>query len=176
MHYLRSKLSVLAPIISGSLLVFIFMTGCTPAQTAALDAALDNLVRNKSLAEQFVRDVKTRTDPSDFTYQRLVQDYEAARASNDDYLNSVKLAALTNQPQTDLKQLSEDAQNAAAEFLASAVTTLRPTTDPKGIQFRRAMVFPNDLSRLLQTLPKNRRGQLIRQFENQVRWHSWRQL
>jgi hypothetical protein len=173
-HYLRSKSSFLVATVIASLLLF-FITSCNTADLAAVDTALNDLVQNKNLAEQFVRDLKMTVEPSDPTYQRLVQDYEAARACYDDYLDSVK-SPVTRQNQIDLNQLSEDAKSSAADFLEQATRSLRPTINTRRIHFQRAIVLPEDLTQVLQKFPKNRRNQLIRQFETQVRWRSWRQL
>jgi len=158
-------------------LVFGSTTACSStAAIGALQAALTSLVQNKSLAEQFVRDVKTSVDPTDPVYQQVMESYEEARDSYNNFLNSVELAAKTNQSKPDLSESAESAQNATADFLESATKTLRPNANTRGIAFRRAIVLPEGLPKDLSELPKKSRQDVINHFDREVRWRSWRQL
>jgi len=159
---------------------FMFIDACTPAETSdtlnALDAALSTLVQNRSLAEQFVRDVKTNVDATDPTYPQVMEDYEAARDAYNHCLDLVELAAKTNDSHPAIARAVEESQNATGDFLTRATRSLRPSVDTRGIAFRRAVVIPEDLPQNLNRLSKRYRTQMIRQFDDQVRWRSWRQL
>lgn len=176
MYYSKPKASfILLPVFT--LALSMITASCQPSEaTTALDSALKDLIQNKNLAEQFVRDIKTTVDPSEPSYAQVMQDYEAARSGYQDFLNSVKLAAVTNQSHADSRQLGDDARTEAAEFFMNATKLLRPTMETRAIPFQRAIVLPENLTQLLQRLPKRRRSELIQQFENQIRWQSWRAL
>ena len=142
----------------------------------ALQAGLNTLVQNKSLAEQFVRDVKSSADPTDPAYEQVMETYEDARDSYNNFLDGLEFAAKTNQSQTNLTEAAETAQTATADFLEGATRTLRPNADTRGIAFRRAIILPDALARNLKKLPKKSRQDIVNRFDREVRWRSWRQL
>ena len=172
MNYCKSFFSI-----ASCGLLLIINTGCNPtAAVDALQAGLNTLVQNKSLAEQFVRDIKTSVDPSDPAYAQNMENYEQARDAYNHFLDGVELAAKTNQPHPNLTASTEDAQNSAADFLEGATRALRPTTDTRRIPFRRAVTIPETLPKDLNELPKKTRESLIARFDREVRWRPWRQL
>lgn len=162
------------------LLLCVFTGGCTPTEEtntlAALQSALSTLVANRTLSEQFVRDVKTSVDPTDPAYQQAMESYEEARDSYNHFLDTVEDGAAKGKHTRQQMQLDLDAQNSAAGFLQDATRALKPSMNTRGIDFRRAIQIPANLAANLHRLPRHQRGALVEQFDNQVRWRSWGQM
>lgn len=156
------------------------IAGCTPQQkvdaVAALQSALSSLVANRTLAEQFVRDVKTSVSPDDPAYQQAMESYEEARDSYNHFLDSVEYGAAKGQSVRSEMQLGMDAQDSAAGFLNDATRALKPSMNTRSINFRRAVKIPDHLASELHRLPRRERGALVRGFDDQVRWRSWGQM
>lgn len=144
---------------------------------AILQSALSDLQANRSLAEQFVRDVKESVPPTDPNYQQALDSYENARDAYNHYLDTVENS---NSQHSSRSLRSVEATNAArsttAEFLADATTALRPSVATRHVEFQRAIVLPDNLQRTLKKLPKSSRDYLTDKFDDQVRWRSWGQL
>ena len=157
------------------------MVGCSAKDesetVAVLQSALSDLTQNRSLAEQFVRDVKASVPPADPNYQQALDSYEDARDAYNHYLDTVENPSGKGSSRS-LRSVEAitGARNATAEFLADATTALRPDVATRRIQFQRAVVIPDDLQRSLKKLPKTARDYLTDQFDGQVRWRSWGQL
>lgn len=155
-------------------------SGCPAAEEAAIAAqlqtALSNLEQNRSLTEQFVRDLKASADHSDPAFAEAMESYQHARECNDQYLDAVETNGHSRTSRS--LRLSEPSQvrNAAADFLADATSILKPTVNTRRIPFQRVIVVPEDLQSTLQKLPKKARNKLIDQFDDQIRWRSWGQL
>jgi hypothetical protein len=156
------------------------ITGCTPTEeqdsVTALQAALSSLMQNRSLVEQFGRDIKSSVDPTDPSYSQLMESYESARDSYNHFLDTVELEVAAHHSNAELAPSAKDAQNATTSFLASATRALQPNSDLRGIAFRRAIVIPENLTTALRCLPKRDRRELISRFGDQVRVRSWGQL
>jgi hypothetical protein len=154
--------------------------GCTPAEEqealTQMQTALSNLEHNRSLAEQFVRDIKASADPSDPGYIQAIQSYQEAREAYDHYLDGVE----TNGKALTKRSLQiygpNEVRNATADFLADATAVLKPNVNTRRIPFQRAIVVPDDLQSNLQKVPKKMRERMIDGFDNQVRWRTWEQL
>lgn len=162
-------------------MVMSFATGCNAKDQAAtvaiLQNALSDLTQNRSLVEQFVRDVKGSVPPSDPNYQQVLDSYDNARDAYNHYLDTIENPAGKNAARSMRSvQAAEDARSTAAEFLADATTALKPTVATRHIEFQRAIVLPDDLQRALKKLPKNQRDYLTDRFDSEVRWRSWGQL
>ena len=155
-------------------------TGCPAseenASVAALQAGLASLVANRSLAEEFVRNVKTSVSPNDPTYQQAMESYEEARDSYNRFLDSVEYGAVESQTPRNELQLEMDAQDSTAGFLQDATRALKPSMNTRAINFRRAVQIPDHLAANLHKLPKHDRGALIRNLDDQVRWRSWGEM
>ena len=163
-----------------ALALCVLIAGCTPpeenASLAALQAGLSALVANRTLAEQFVRDVKTSVSPNDPSYQQAMESYEEARDSYNRFLDSVEYgAAKSHSPRNEL-QLGMDAQDSTAGFLQDATRALKPSMNTRAINFRRAVEIPDRLAANLHQLPKKQRAALVQRFDDQVRWRSWGQM
>jgi hypothetical protein len=109
--------------------------GCTPAEEqealTQMQTALSNLEQNRSLTEQFVRDIKATIDPSDPGYLQAIQSYQEAREAYDHYLDGVETngKALTSRS---LRIYGPDeVRNATADFLADATSVLKPNVDTR---------------------------------------------
>jgi len=156
------------------------LTGCTPDQASETLTALQNgltaLSENRSLAEQFVRDIKTNVDPKDPAYREAMESYEEARDSYNQFLDNVELASKSSHPSTNLFPVMEEAQNSTADFLEGATRILKPEANTRRVHFNRAVVLPDNLAEHLHQLPKHDREVLVDKFDKQVRWRSWRQL
>ena len=156
------------------------LSGCTSEEETntitTLQAALNNLVQNRSLTEQFVRDIKANADPSDPGYVQAMDSYQDARDSYDHYLDSVENGRQSVPTRSLRRSSPTDVQNATADFLADATSVLKPTVNTRRIPFQRAVVIPDNLQATLNKLPKKAREKLIDEFDQQVRWRSWGQL
>ena len=77
-----------------ALLMLPTITGCTPTEESetisGLQTALSDLTQNRSLTEQFVRDVKASVDPGDPAYVQAMESYQDARDSYNRYLDNVE--------------------------------------------------------------------------------------
>jgi hypothetical protein len=151
----------------------IFGVSCNTANFDTALNTLNALVQNKTLAEQFVRDVKSSIQPAD--YEQIMQAYDEARAAYNRVLDLAELAA-RGKDISKLDQAAEEARDSAADFFATATRSLRPTMDTRQIPFKRGITIPDNLSKNLRCLPKSDRTHYIDQFDNQVRWRSWNQL
>ncbi len=173
----RSRSAVIASVLS---CICLGLSGCTSAEetetVTTLQAALNNLVQNRSLTEQFVRDIKTNADPSDPGYVQAMDSYQEARDSYDHYLDSVENGGKPGATRSLRRSGPVDVQNATADFLADATSVLKPTLNTRRIPFQRAVVIPENLQATLNKLPKKAREKLIDEFDQQVRWRSWGQL
>ena len=159
---------------------FMGLCGCTDTEKnetiVALQDALNSLTQNRSLSEQFVRDLKTTVDPADPAYQQAMDSYEVARDAYNSFLDDVELTKKESRAFRVRQQTRTDVRNATADFLADATSALKPSVNTRRIPFQRAIVIPDDLQASLQRLPKHAREQLVTRFDRQVRWRSWGQL
>jgi len=155
-------------------------TGCTSTEEAetvtALQNALSELTQNRSLTEQFVRDVKSTTDPSDPSYIQAMESYQDARDVYNRYLDAVESGSHADKDRSLRHTSPRDVENATADFLSDATRALRPSANTRRIAFQRAVIVPDNLQATLAKLPKKAREQLIDQFDDQVRWRSWSQM
>ena len=163
-----------------TLSISLCLVGCTPTEKAELVAqlqtALNGLEQNRSLTEQFVRDIKATVDPADPGYVQAMESYQDARDSYNHFLDGVETngRALTERS---LRQADPmEVRNVTADFLADATSVLKPSLNTRRIPFQRAIVIPQELQGTLQKLPKKARDRLIDKFDDQVRWRSWGQL
>lgn len=156
------------------------MTGCTATEEAEvlsdLQTAYTTLDQNRSLAEQFVRDVKSDLDPSDPAYQQVMQSYEQAKEAYNSYLDGVEGGDPNGSRSLRSHSSPRELKDTAADFLADATSALKPSVNTRRIPFQRAITIPDNLSRALKALPKKTRATVIDQFDDQVRWRSWSQM
>jgi hypothetical protein len=156
------------------------LTGCTPTQetdtATLLQSALSDFTQNRSLAEQCVRDVKSRLDPSDPGYQQVMESYQDARESYNQYLDAVE-SGQKHQSSRSLRQTSPSAvEGTASDFIADVSRALRPTEVRSRGEFARSVVVPDNLQSAVSKLPKSVRNRLVDKFDGQIRWRSWNQL
>ncbi len=160
--------------------VCLSLSGCTATQEAEvvtqLQSALNNLVQNRALTEQFVRDIKSTVAASDPNYSQVMDSYQDAREAYNQFLDAVESEAKTPPSRSVRRSGPVDVQNATADFLADATGLLRPNVNTRRIPFQRAVVIPDNLQSTLQKLPKKARERIIDNFDQQVRWRSWSQL
>ena len=154
--------------------------GCTATEEAdtvtALQNALSELTQNRSLTEQFVRDVKANTDPGDPAYLQAMESYQDARDVYNRYLDGVENGSHSGEDRSLRHASRHDVENATADFLSDATRALKPSVNTRRIAFTRAVEVPDDLQTTLAKLPKKARESLINQFDDQVRWRSWSQM
>lgn len=155
-------------------------TGCNgkdeAATVAILQTALSQLTQNRSLVEQFVRDVKSSVPPSDPRYQQVLDSYDNARDAYNHYLDTIENDNTHSSRSMRSVEAADTARSTAAEFLADATTALRPTAATRHIEFRRAIVLPEKLQGTLKRLSRGQRDYLTDRFDSEVRWRSWGQL
>ena len=156
------------------------LTGCTPTEESetisGLQTALSDLTQNRSLTEQFVRDVKSSLDPGDPAYVQAMESYQDARDTYNRYLDTVESGQKRDSSRSLRGSSPRDVQNAAADFLADATRALKPTANTRKIAFQRAVIIPDNLSSNLASLPKKVRGRIVDNVDEQVRWRSWSQM
>jgi len=163
-------------------LIFLGPTGCPSSQEDAqvislLQTGLSDLQEDRGLVEQFVRDVKTNIDPSDPAYQQAEESYDNARDAYNRFLDSIESEGARSKSRSlRSSDAALNARDAAAEFVADATAALKPSISTRRIQFRRAVVIPDNFERTLQLLPGRDREVLVDRFDRQVRWSSWGQL
>lgn len=154
--------------------------GCTATEEAetvtALQNALSELTQNRSLTEQFVRDVKSSVDPGDPSYTQAMESYQDARDVYNRYLDSVESGNHADNDRSLRHASRRDVENATADFLADATRALRPSATTRRVAFQRAVIVPDDIQTTLAKLPKKARERLVDQFDDQVRWRSWSQM
>lgn len=163
-----------------SLCVASMFLGCTPAQeseaAADLQIALSNLVQNRALTEQFVRDVKATGDSADPAYSQAVESYQNARETYDRFLDTVEMGKQAKNNRSLRGATATDVENASADFLADATAVLRPRANTRRIPFQRAVILPENLIAQFSRLPKRARDKIIDRFDDQVRWKTWSQI
>lgn len=156
------------------------LTGCTPTQSAndvaALESALGTLIQNRSLTEQFVRDVKSSAAPGDPAYQEVMESYNDARDAYNHFLDTVETGTNHGTSQKAQLRAAVDAQEASAQFLREATRTLNPSFNTRGIDFQRAIQIPDTLPHQFCQLPRKARGTIIEKVDRQIRWRSWGQM
>jgi hypothetical protein len=171
------KITSIVPIIVIVATFCTTITGCTPEEeqktVAALQSGLSSLVQNRTLAEQFVRDVKASVGPNEPGYQQAMESYNEARDSYNHFLDVAESAAKEGHISSRQAQLAVDAQDSTADFFQDATRALKPALSTRGVDFRRAVIIPEDLQRSLGKLPKRDRQSLVDQVDKQVRWRSW---
>lgn len=156
------------------------LTGCTPAEESnaesILQSALTDFTQNRSLTEQYVRDVKARTDPSDPAYLQAMESYQDARDAYNRYLDVVENGQKATHSRS-LRQASPTTvENAAADFIADATRAMKPTEVRSRGEFQRAVVVPDELQPVVAKLPRSIRNRLVDRYDSQIRWRSWNQL
>jgi hypothetical protein len=161
-------------------LLSLSLSGCTPDEEAEtisdLQTALSNLTQNRTLAEQFVRDVKSDTNPGDAAYVRAMESYQDARDVYNRFLDSVESGRSDQDDRTFRHASPTDVQNATADFLEDATRALKPTANARRVTFQRAVIVPERLQRTIAKLPKKARNRMIDRFDDQIRWRSWSEL
>jgi ABC-type transporter Mla subunit MlaD len=158
----------------------IILTGCTPSEedatVASLETAYNTLSQNRSLAEQFVRDIKESVPPTDPTYLQTRESYEDAVGAYNRYLDQVELAGGKTRDLASADAVVSDAQSGVTDFLANATKTLQPGASTSRSLLRRAAPLPPELGRTLATVPRRQRRALVDKLDGQVRWRSWGEL
>jgi outer membrane murein-binding lipoprotein Lpp len=174
------KRTVRILVIAAAVTPTVLLNGCTPTEetetVTALQTALTDLTQNRSLTEQFVRDVKSSADPSDPAYVQAMESYQDARDAYNRYLDAIESGRKVDGERSLRGASPLGVQNAAADFLADATRALRPSINTRRVAFQRAVVVPENLQGTLSKLPKKARSRVVDQFDEQVRWRSWSQL
>ncbi len=153
--------------------------GCNPQQEAAFSSALSalsSLQQNKSLGEQFARDVKSEVAPDDGSYITLLETYEDARNTYNRFIDRLGAAVTANDSKADLSTEYEETQRKVAAFLRLASQTLDPSLDQRGVPFQRAIEIPKTLPKALHDLPARSRNEIVTHVAQSARWRSWRDL
>lgn len=175
MQMIKRSLSIPAGIVV--LLSFTIITACDSAEAiSALSSAAHELAANRSLAEQYVRDIKASVDTNDPAYGEMMESYQQARNTYNHFLDLIKLAAKQEKPSKEsLKMTAEEARSSAVEFVAGATRSLAPTLATRNVRFEKAIVIPQSLPECLYRIPKKYREEAINQLD-EVRWRAWGQL
>jgi|GEM_PF-4296612 len=161
------------------LILAITLAGCTPKEKEAaildLTSALNDLVQNRSLTEQFVKDVKATSAPSDPRYMQAVESYQHARETYHSYIDMVEAGEPLHT--RSLRGTSPvEVQNATADFLADALSILKPEVNTRHLRFQRTIIIPDNLTTTIGKLNKKTREQILDRIDPQVRWRTWGEL
>jgi len=163
-----------------AMLSLFVLIGCTPAEEeeAITDAqtALTDLSADRSLTEQFVRDLKANCDSESPACAQAMSSYEDARDTYNRYLDDVENGNVPQGERSLHHSSPRDVENAATDFLSDATRALKPSVNTRQVAFQRAVIIPNNLQYSLSKLPKKARRNIVEQFDDQVRWRSWEQL
>jgi hypothetical protein len=161
-------------------IVTIAASGCTPSEEdetiAAIQDAMTTLTANRSLVEQMGRDVKSNVNPAAPAYSDLMESYEEARDSYNNFLDTVAASSIGRSADAGIAPAMDEAQTSTADFIQAATRALDPTGNMRGLSTHRAIKLPSNLADRLQHLPKSERKRLVQQFGSQVHWRSWGQL
>lgn len=173
------------PILIGAMTLFasfsiLPLCGCTPAEEAQAitdaQTALTDLTADRTLTEQFVRDLKSNCNAKDSACDQAMDSYEEARDTYNRYLDDVENGVHEDGSRSLHHSSPRDVENAAADFLADATHALTPNVNTRKLNFQRAVIIPSNLDHSLSKLPKRARKNITEQFDDQVRWRSWGEL
>lgn len=156
-------------------------TGCSPSENHAASQAmslLNTFIQNKTLAEQFVRDIKADVDPSEPVYSKLLESYDEAKSSYDRLLDELEAPGSHHgrsiRPRLD--GAKRKAEESMATFLDTAAHTLRPTVSFRSAELKTVAALPDDLAVVLESVPKAERARYAHDLDSAVRWRSWNEL
>ena len=164
--------------------MLLVLCGCTPEEKqttlAVLQDGLNALSQNRSLSEEFVREVKDAGNPGSPTYLQAQASYDDARDRYNSYLDSIEGGGTSKHSKSRSldarRDLEASVSDSVATFLGDATSALKPTVNTRRIPFERAITLPSELPEILASLSPRNRQQLTAHFDKQVRWRAWSQL
>jgi hypothetical protein len=155
-------------------------TGCTPAEVQAVktdvSAGLAALEANKSLAEQFVRDVKGNMDLADPRFDGIMERYERARDDYNSYLSQMETSARTGQKVLNVQTMADTLASSTTNFISAAARGLDPNVSNRNLQVSGAIVVPPMLSRSVLKLQRDVRKAIADRLATDLHWKAWDQL
>jgi hypothetical protein len=168
-------------LISASLAILMSSLGTSSCSPETLNSAmqdLNTLVQNKTLAEQFVRDIKASVDPSEPIYAKLLESYDQAKDCNSRFLDAIEGSGSyrSRAIRSSLEMAKRNAEESMVAFLDSATRTLRPTVSMRSTDLRRIAALPENFPMILRNVPQSTRAKYVRKFDSSVRWRSWTDL
>jgi hypothetical protein len=147
---------------------------------AVLQGGLNALDQNRSLSEEFVREVKDSGDPGSPSYLQAQASYDDARDRYNAYLDTIEAGKVPKQSKSrsldSRRALEASVTDSVATFLGDATSALKPSVNTRRVPFERGVTLPSEIPDLLTKLSRRDREQLVAQFDKQVRWRSWSQL
>jgi hypothetical protein len=169
-------LSIPAPLLVLSL---VLLSGCSPAEvqavTSDITTALNDLEKNKSLSEQFVRESKKNVVTGDSQYEDIIESYERAREKYNNYLSQIEETARTGQPASLESERFEAVKASAREFIATAARGIDPNYRVRAIDLNTAiMLSPKLVS--VRKLPLPVRTAIADRIAADLHWKSWSEL
>jgi hypothetical protein len=158
----------------------LLLGSCSPAEIAdvqaAEQAALNALSANKSLAEQFVKDVKRNVDKDDPQYESIQATYERARDEYNQYLSRLQATIKSGRSDHTSADSIEHLNHANTEFVSSAARGLDPSANNnRRLDYEKAIVIPS-LPPSARKLSRDARGLLADKIITDARWQPWSQL
>jgi hypothetical protein len=147
--------------------------GCdTTSALNDLSSLLNRMVDDKSMLEQFVRDIKKAPvrgvdSPDYLVAQRSYAEVQAAQAA---YLGAVRVAALSGAKSANLDSLVTPAKEKSSQFISAALKALgqQRALPPDGV-----VTFTKDLHRQICRVPLHYRAEALDELERQTRLASW---
>jgi hypothetical protein len=159
------------------ILCLLSTVACDPAKAATFLAnTVSLMLTQKSLVEEYVRDVKKAFKPTDPEYKKAEADYNAAQTLHEGYLGAITMAVAIDQPNVNIEKPAADAQTAAATFIGNTTRSLLPNEDLRGLQIDRAIVLPDKLPKAILSIPVKDRKGAVANIQSQVRWRSWEEI
>ena len=155
------------------------LSGCTDAELKAAGeytVGIGELLQNRSVTEQCVRDLKSKLTPSDPDYAQVMADYEKARSAYDRYLDDVESGQKPSRTRSLRGASARDVQNLTADFYSDVTAVLKPSPETRHLHYQRAVVIPEDLSKTMRKLSNRDRDKLVDDMDQQVRWAPWGEL
>jgi hypothetical protein len=171
----------LAPACLAVLISTLNTSSCSPGALKAASQAMEDLntfVQNKTLAEQFVRDIKASVDPSEPVYARLLESYNTAKNANNRLLDEIEApgSSRARAIRFRLDTAKRNAEQSLAAFLDSATRTLRPAVSLRNADLKRVTARPDNLVTAMQSVPKAEKAKYVHKFDSSVRWSAWNAL
>lgn len=168
-------------LISASLAIFLSSldtSSCSPETLNTAMQDLNTLVQNKTLAEQFVRDIKASVDPSEPIYAKLLESYDQARGCNGRFLDEIEAPGSyrIRGIRSSIDMAKRNAEESMLAFLDNAAHTLRPTVSMRSTELRRIVALPDNFPLVLRNIPQRTKAKYVHKFDSSVRWRSWSEL
>jgi hypothetical protein len=122
----------------------------------------------------FASEIKRTYSPTDASYVEAERSYLAARSRYLAYVEAVKLAVESNE-KADLTKVTEEVEQASAEFLRSSSRGLQSGTEPRELPVDAASKLSRSVHTHLSKVPEQHRDMVLQALD-ETQWRSWREI